>query len=378
VQARTLQYEKAAQEALRNQIPVRGLPGVRIRAVKAQPTEGFDVQFELESGKKRVLVLGEIKSVVSPKLLEGIAPWIRRMKSLREGVSFALICPALSPRSQAFCIENGIDFMDLAGNVSINVPGTFTLQRLGMQSKEWSTPSNSLPSTNVFSGRSSRVLRVLLEEARAWTLTGIANELQAETKKFGLAFSTKQVDFAIHLGTISKALASLDEQLWIRRQGSSILVPEPRRLLLAWAEKYKERYRWRLRNSFETANPFAAALSQINNGLKPLLRSPYAFTGAAATIDAPFIDLDTIDLFLLSGKDDAKLRQLDQRPESGRKLRFTYPYDSGVFLYARTDGSVPMVSNIQAYLDLYARGGRDLKQADYLLTNAIEPHWKAA
>jgi hypothetical protein len=222
------------------------------------------------------------------------------------------------------------------------------------------------------------VLRVLLEESRAWTLTGIANELQAETKRFGLAFSTKQVDFAIHLGTISKALASLDEQLWIRRQGSSILVPEPRRLLLAWAEKYKERYRWRLRNSFETANPFAAALSQINNGLKPLLRSPYAFTGAAATIDAPFIDLDTIDLFLLSGKDDAKLRQLDQRPESGRKLRFTYPYDSGVFLYARTDGSVPMVSNIQAYLDLYARGGRDLKQGDYLLTNAIEPRWKAA
>jgi hypothetical protein len=300
------------------------------------------------------------------------------MKSLREGVSFALICPALSPRSQAFCIENGIDFMDLAGNVSINVPGTFTLQRLGMQSKEWSTPSNSLPSTNVFSGRSSRVLRVLLEESRAWTLTGIANELQAETKRLGLAFSTKQVDFAIHLGTISKALASLDEQLWIRRQGSSILVPEPRRLLLAWAEKYKERYRWRLRNSFETANPFAAALSQINNGLKPLLRSPYAFTGAAATIDAPFIDLDTIDLFLLSGKDDAKLRQLDQRPESGRKLRFTYPYDSGVFLYARTDDSVPMVSNIQAYLDLYARGERDLKQADYLLTNAIEPRWKAA
>jgi hypothetical protein len=24
-----------------------------------------------------------------------------------------------------YCIENGIDFMDLAGNISINVPGTF-------------------------------------------------------------------------------------------------------------------------------------------------------------------------------------------------------------------------------------------------------------
>ena len=42
-----------------------------------------------------------------------------------------------------------------------------------------------------------------------WTLTGIANELQAEAKRFGRAFSTEQVDFAIRLGTISKALASL-------------------------------------------------------------------------------------------------------------------------------------------------------------------------
>jgi hypothetical protein len=49
-----------------------------------------------------------------------------------------------------------------------------------------------------------------------------------------------------------------------------------------------------------------------------------------------------------------------------------------VFLYARTDAPVPRVSNIQAYLDLYARGGRDLKQADYLLDNAIASRWKAA
>ena len=220
------------------------------------------------------------------------------------------------------------------------------------------------------------MLRVLLEKPKPWTLTGIAKELQAETNRIARAFSTEQVDFMIRLGTISKALTSLEEQLWIRRQGSSILVPEPRRLLVAWAEKYKERYRWRLRSSFKTVNPFGGTLLEINNGLKPLLRSPYAFTGAAAATDAPFIDVDTIDLFFASGKDDAKLRQLDERSESGPELRFIYPYDAGVFLYARTGVSVPMVSNIQAYLDLFARGGRDLKQADYLLTNAIGPGWK--
>jgi hypothetical protein len=39
---------------------------------------------------------------------------------------------------------------------------------------------------------------------------------------------------------------------------------------------------------------------------------------------------------------------------------------------------VPRVSNIQTYLDLYARGGRDLKQAEYLLENVIAARWKTA
>ena len=87
-----------------------------------------------------------------------------------------------------------------------------------------------------------------------------------------------------------------------------------------------------------------------------------------------------VDIFLIPKQTDAKLRQLDNRPPAERapRLRFIYPYDEGVFLYARRDTSLPRVSNIQAYLDLYARGGRDLKQADYLLDSAIAPGWKAA
>jgi hypothetical protein len=380
MQAAEAKFEREALQAFRNQVPVRGLSGVRIRAVKAQPEETFDIQFELESGKSRILVMGEVKPVVSLKLLRDIAPWVRRMRSLRPGVSFALICPALSPRSQTYCIEQGIDFIDLAGNISINVPGTFTLQRLGLRGKERSGESASAAFTNLFSGRYSRVLRVLLEKPRPWTLTEIANELEAETNRVARAFSTRQIQFAVSLGTISKAISGLDEQLWVRRQGSSVVVPEPRRLLLEWAEKYKERFRWRLRSSFETSNPLGTTLMEINAGLQPLLRSPYAFTAAAAATDAPFIDLDRIDVFLLSNQSDAKLRQLDERPVSGTapRLRFIYPYDEGVLLYARTGASVPRVSNIQAYLDLYARGGRDLKQADYLLDNAIAPNWKAA
>jgi hypothetical protein len=72
------------------------------------------------------------------------------------------------------------------------------------------------------------------------------------------------------------------------------------------------------------------------------------------------------------------LRQLAERESTGPKLRLITPYDIGVFLYSKREGKVPIVSNLQAYLDLYARGGRDLKQADYLLSNTIEPRWRAA
>jgi hypothetical protein len=380
MQATATEFEKTILQALRNQTPVRGLPGVRIRTIRQQPEERFDFSFELESGASRVLVFGEAKSTLSPKLLQEIAPWIRRMKALRPGVAFALIAPAISPRSQAYSIENGIDFLDLDGNISINVPGTFTLQRLGIRSQKSNVAPNLIPAANVFSGRSSRVLRVLLEKPNPRTLTEIADEMAVETKRINRAFPTQQFQFTITLGAISKVISSLDEQLWIRRQGSSIIVPEPRRLLIEWAEKYKERYRWRLRSSFEVSNPFGVTMSDISEGLKPLIRDPYAFTGAAAAADAPFVDLlGRIEVFLLPDKkDDRRLRELDQRQGLGPRLRFIYPYDSGVFMYANFDATKPRVSNIQAYLDLYAQGGRDLKQADYLLDNAIEPRWKAA
>src|SRR5665811_1397940 len=122
-------------EMLRSQLPVKGLPGVSIQNVREQPEPPFDISFELRSGPNQVQVLGEIRPTFSPRLLEEIGPWIRRLKSLRTDISVAVIAPLLSPQSQAFCIQNGIDFLDLAGNVFINVPGKFTIQRNGMRAR---------------------------------------------------------------------------------------------------------------------------------------------------------------------------------------------------------------------------------------------------
>jgi len=372
------QFAQTILDALRKQVPVKDLSGVRIAKVRQEPQRPFDLSFELISGENRILVFGEIKQAPSPKMLAEIGPWMQRMKSLKADAAFAIIAPGLSAQAQAYCVANGIDFLDLAGNISIQIPGKFTLQRLGRRNPERNQSGDSSRTMNVFSGRSSRVLRVLLEKLKVWSLTDIAKELAAETKRVERVFG-QSIDFAISMGSISKTLSSLEEQLWIRRQGLAVLVPEPRRLLIEWAEKYKERYRWRLRNSFEVANFFGSGVNRIGEQLQEQVRGVYAFTGAAAaSLVAPFVELDRVDIFLESEETGARLRNLVERESTGAKLRFIYPYDMGVFLYSRREGRVPIVSNLQAYLDLYARGGRDLKQADYLLNNAIEASWRVA
>ena len=371
--------ERQIVAALRSQVPVQDLHGVSIEKVQEKPKPPFDISFELRSGGNRIQVLGEAKQTFSPRIIAEITPWIRRLKSFRPDLAVALVAPAFSEQAQQFCIENRIDFLDLAGNISINVPGKFILRRTGMRTRRQpGLKTESPPTSNVFSGRYSRVLRVLLENPRQWTLTEIGRELKAESNRFGSLFpSAASSDFMISLGAISKAIAGLEEQLCVRRRGTAVIMPEPRHVLRQWAEKYKERYRWRLRSSFQTDNPFGPDLAGINRGLEERVSGTYAFAAAATTsIEAPFVDVEVVDVFLTSMKDEVSLRKLGPTKEAKPPLRFITPYDIGVFMYSKRVRQGPVVSDTQAYLDLYARGGRDLKQAEYLLSNSIEPHWR--
>jgi hypothetical protein len=369
-------------QALVDQIPFAQLPGIRVTNVAEN--RPFDVRFDLESGANKVRVYAEIKQAISPRQLETIAPWIARLKAIEKDAAFAIVSPSLSQQAQAFCIEAGIDFLDLAGNISINVPGKFVLQRTGQRSKDFIQSAEGPREVNVFSGRFSRILRVLLQNPRSWTLSEIALELERESRDNAVVSGiVKELNssntFVVSLGTISKALRTLEDQLWVRRRGTSVLVPEPKRLLVAWATKYRERYRSRLRSTVTYPNPFGKDLASISNALGSISLGPFAFTGpAAATLRAPFIDLDTVDAYLPSPKQTEKLNDLPNRKVDGPMLRFLDPYDLGVFMYAKRYEGIPTVSDVQAYLDLAARGGRDQKQADYLFENAIEPMWKAA
>jgi hypothetical protein len=94
-------------------------------------------------------------------------------------------------------------------------------------------------------------------------------------------------------------------------------------------------------------------LTEISEGLQGQVQGAYVFTGAAsASLVAPFVELDRVDIFLGSAAGVGRLRERTEGESTGPKLRWIYPYDAGVFLYCGREGKVPIVSNLQAYLDL--------------------------
>ena len=375
--------EQEVIRSLQDQKPFSQLPGVEAANVTGSEGLPFDVRFELRSGAAQVIVYGEVKAGFTPKQLAELKPWMQRLQDTRNDAVFAIIAPSLSVQAQNYCLENEINFIDMVGNLSIKVSGQFILQRTGIRGQNRKNSDVPLGrEANVFSGRFSRVLRVLLEQPRTWTLSEIAAELDQQSNMNRIVAEVtsgllRENDFRISLGSISKALGTLEEQLLIRRRNSAVLVPEPERLLKVWADKYRERYRWRLRQSFRLKKPLGEKLSAISRSLREAGIKPFAITGsAAASLSAPFVDIETVDIFLPALRIARPKTETLPSASQGPEVRFIEPYDFGVFLYASIEDGIPAVSNIQTYLDLYARGGRDQKQATYLLENVIEPRWQ--
>ena len=189
------QYE--ILQALKNNEPFKGLGNVRVANAIVQPggaPSGFDAKFELEFGDTRIEVYAEIKNTCTPKQVAQIVPWLSRLKAAQKDAAFALVCPGISPQSQRLCLESNVDFIDLAGNVFINVPGKVLLQRVGMGPRKESSPSFY---RNPFSGKSSRILRVLLQERKAWTLSEIVEKLATASRATPYSNVSFEVSFAL-------------------------------------------------------------------------------------------------------------------------------------------------------------------------------------
>ncbi len=296
-------------------------------------------------GKKRRLFV-EVKASASPAQIREVLRRFRGALSKATKGYPVLASTFLSPRVREICKEEGVGYIDLAGNFYLQLDDLY-LEKVVDKNP---FPTRGRP-PSLFGAVSSRIVRALLEEPeRRWQVRELAEATQ------------------VSLGQTSNVARRLSEEEYVTKAENRIFVSQPAKLLDAWQEQYAPENNRRMayysfnRNSEELLTR-VAEISQ-DQGWK------YAVTSfAAASLAAPFVrGVGLIEWYVEDlTKVDPWVKALDLRPvEEGPNVALVIPYDPGVFYRSQKIDGTTLVGNIQLYLDLYSNPGRGREQAEFL------------
>jgi len=342
--------EYAAIDALR--ACLEEIPFARLTDVREQPgPSGPDLLARVDlSGAEQGLVI-EVKRSGQPRLIREAINSLRRYMPEYPDAYGVVVAPYVSERSAAICEEEGIGFLDLAGNCRL------CFQRVYIRKGGNENPfGEKRELRTLFSPKASRILRVLLTTPqRAWKVQELAQEAD------------------VSVGQVSNVKKLLDDREWIRTGADGLRLIQPGELLAEWATN--QRYRrdkshscYSIRSGIE----FEQQLAQTCNhrGIR------YALTGfSAAARWAPMVRTPRMAAYV--DGDVLEIMQELQIKEvgSGSNLRLIVPGDKGVFYAAQTVDDIVLVSPVQVYLDLKRASGRSDEAAEAILKEVIKPLW---
>jgi len=220
---------------------------------------------------------------------------------------------------------------------------------------------------NIFSVKSARILRALLENvARDWNEREIAKEAKVSR---GMAhYVCKSL---IELGYVS------------RSEQNKLVLVDPLRLLKRWAAYHQ----YDKMNTFLEYYTFEREVERFIQQLSTINNLSYALTAlAGAFLIAPHVRPVDVHMYVYNKEDAAAIaRALDLQPiPRGGNVKFVLPYDEEVF-YGKQSASVwisdhvvsrvNVVSNVQLYVDLYNFPARGEEAASHLLEYILK-EWK--
>lgn len=326
------------------------LPGLKVATVRERPARGSlrpDIEADVTTpaGSKRRLVI-EIKAALAPGR---IRETLRQLKAYSGGKpkGYPMLASGfLTPKVREMCREERVGYLDLAGNCFIQLDGIYIDKAVDKNP----FPARGRPSS-IFTPVSSRLLRVLLEEPkRQWKLADLAATAQLSR---GFAY---------------KAAARLAAEGYARKDGTTLTLAEPGKLLDDWRDQYDPRGSERFSYYSFDRDP-ARLMKQIARQAREKSLT-YAVTSfSAASLVAPFVrGVATVQWYVPDRQAlETWIKALDLRPvEAGANAVVVLPYDAGVFYRPQKVGGITLVGNIQLYLDLYSDPARGKEQAEFL------------
>lgn len=323
----------------------------------------FSIRVRPASGKT-IDLLFEIKTNAQPRFVRSAVLNMSDVCSTLRNSYCVLGAPYLSESSMKICREYGIGYIDLAGNSLLNFESVFI--------KTEGKP-NPFVSTrllrNLFSPKSTRVLRVLLENPkREWYVKDMAEEARVSLGK---------------ASNVKRRLLDYEYAVEVPGQRQKkIRLADPEKLLKDWADNYSYKDN-ELFNFYSLEDPrrMEEGIASFceNTGVRCALtltsadaRLTHFIRGAARSyiyIEKP---LEPAASYLGLNEVDIDLKEVD----SGENVTLMVPYDEGVFLGIQKVDNLNIVSNIQLYLDLQAYKQRGKDAAEFLLDRRIKKEWQ--
>lgn len=265
----------------------------------------------------------------------------REVKDSGEPTIPVVYADFFSEAAQGICREAGVGFVDAYGNCRLSFDGQFVEILLYTRPG----PARHGGAKSLFAPASARALRVLLDgPPRAW--------------------KTEALTAAGHLsaGTAAQVRRVLVEQEWAVADGAGLRLTQPDALLDAWAaaDDFSKRtevreYASLITDPEELARKLHEAL--VGAGVR------HAFTQwHAAWLRRPHTAVGVVGAYVENFPPEALIKsQLLAAPVSapgGGRLRLIVPKDAGVFTPTQTVAGLPLVSDVQLYLDLLRAGLR--------------------
>ncbi|MDE2982795.1 MAG: hypothetical protein OXU74_16515 [Gemmatimonadota bacterium] len=319
-----------------------------------------DAIWTLRASSDEWRLLVEVKSTLWPRDVQALADKAGALTAEVKADRCVVVAPRLTDRTREFLERQGIDYIDLRGDIRVTIPGRMLVMAHGVGEP----PASNLPNqkdrvANPFAGKASRIVRALLAEPRRW---------------WGVTELAERVD--VSAGLSVKTLRTLETDLYVRRD-------RRRRARLVDGESLLRRWAAVARNPFRGAGRFASPIPNpdelaIRLGERlSCLGVGYALSRlSAAKFIEPFAPARVVDVYL--DRDPIDLApKLDLFPvERGESVRLVQPADRGVLQFTERRQGVTLVSAAQLFVDLSNARGREGDVAERLLEKRLVGMWK--
>ena len=302
-----------------------------------------DAYVDIGWGDRTYRFVAEIKIQATPRAFREAIEQVRAYAEASE-MRPLMVTTYLGPDRLQELESKGVSGIDLSGNGVVVVPGELLVVRTGKP--------NQYPAgrkiRNVYRGASSLVARVFLARPRFESVQGVMDEVANRNGR-------------VSLGTVSKVLQLLEEDLVIRREARASELLQADELLDRLAGSYRpprtsarKKYRW-----MDSRDELLVRLGECSRRL--------VLTGAASVDQYGIMPREKTLQCYCAAIEPIEQRMGDGLEESARfpDLELIETRDPTVYFDSRSVDSIPSASPVQSWLEL--RAG-DKRQQDASVT----------